>query len=131
MTGFAVLRKLFIPLALTLFLAACATPPVGGGTYTTSSGPGLTTPYAVTVKNFTTAEFLHLTNVMETEFPYYLSTRSQSGDTTKMVYGYVSQASTKDLWRWVNILLDTMGLDPDRQVKVVVSGTAFLIDKLY
>ena len=131
MTGIAAIRKLLFPLALTLFLAACATPPAGGGAYTTSSGPGLTTVYAVTFKNFTTAEYLRLTNVMEAEFPYYLSTRSTSGDTTRMVYGYVSQASTKDLWRWLNTLLGTMGLDPDRQVKVVVSGTDFLVDKLY
>ncbi len=111
---------------------AGATASVGGGTgggFATT--PGLTTTYSITFKNFTTREILEITEVMENEFPNYITNRAPSGDTTKMVYGYVSKAPASKIYKWMNILLMDMGLDPDSQVKVIMRGSAMEIDKIY
>jgi hypothetical protein len=113
---------------------AGATASTGGSTGTATSfgtAPGLTTTYAVTFKNFTTREILEITEVMENEFPNYVTARAPSGDTTKMVYGYVSKAPANKMYKWMNILLMDMGLDPDSKVKVIMQGSAMEIDKLF
>ena len=92
---------------------------------------GLTSTYQVEFVNFSTRQTLELTEVMEAEFPCFVSARSPNGDTTKMIYGYVSKASGAKLHKWMNILLINMGLDPDNQVKVIMRGTKLVIDKIY
>jgi len=92
---------------------------------------GLVSTYAVVMRNFTTREYLEIKNVMENEFPCFVTTRNPSGDTTKRIYGYVSRASASKIEEWLNILLMDMGLNPDSQVKMVVSGTEIMIDKIF
>ena len=113
--------------------AAAPVASTGGGSTGTSFGPapGLTTTYAITFKNFTTREILEITDVMQTEFPHYVRSRAPSGDTTKMIYGYVSKAPAEKIYKWMNILLMDMGLDPDSQVKVMMHGSAMEIDKIF
>ncbi|MBE0529646.1 MAG: hypothetical protein IH626_02395 [Rhodospirillales bacterium] len=95
------------------------------------SDTGLTNTYAVVFRNFTTREYMEVKNVMEHEFPCFITTRNPSGDTSKRIYGYVSRASASKIEEWLNILLIDMGLDPDSQVKMVVSGTEILLDKVF
>jgi hypothetical protein len=92
---------------------------------------GLTATYAVTLRNFTTPEYLELKKVMETEFPCYIGTRMPSGDTSTRHYGYVSRAPAHKIEEWINILLMDMGLNPDGQVKIIMDRTAILIDKIF
>lgn len=105
----------------------------GGGTAASGDGTctGLTTTYQIEFRNFTTRDTLQLTEVMENEFPCYVSARSPNGDTTKFIYGYVSQASGAKLNKWMNILLINSGYDPDNQVKVIMSGTKLVVDKIF
>lgn len=105
----------------------------GGATAGGSDGActGLSTTYQVEFRNFTTREALELTEVMENEFPCYVSARSPNGDTTKFIYGYVTQASGSKMNKWMNILLINSGYDPDSQVKVIMSGTKLVVDKIF
>lgn len=95
------------------------------------SDTGLTNTYAVIFRNFTTREYLEIKNVMENEFPCFITTRNPSGDTSKRIYGYVSRASASKIEEWLNILLIDMGLNPDSQVKMVVNGTEIMLDKIF
>ena len=92
---------------------------------------GLTTTYAVVMSNFTTREYMQIKDVMEHEFPCFVTTRNPTGDTTKRIYGYVSRASASKIEEWLNIVLIDMGLDPDSQVKMITSGTEIMIDKIF
>ncbi|MCG8512400.1 MAG: hypothetical protein MI741_24545, partial [Rhodospirillales bacterium] len=92
---------------------------------------GLVSTFAITMRNFTTREYLEIKNVMEKEFPCFVNTRNPSGDTAVRVYGYVSRASASKLEEWLSILLIDMGLDPDSQVKMVVAGTRIELDKIF
>lgn len=92
---------------------------------------GLPSTFAIVMSNFTTREYLEIKNVMESEFPCFITTRNPTGDTSKRVYGYVSRASASKIEEWINILLMDMGLDPDSQVKVLVSGTEINLDKIF
>ena len=103
----------------------------GGAVGSGGSCTGLTTTYQVEFRNFSTRETLELTEVMENEFPCFVSARSPNGDTTKMIYGYVSQASGAKMNKWMNLLLINMNYDPDSQVKVIMQGTKLVIDKIF
>ncbi len=92
---------------------------------------GLTTTYAIVMSNFTTREYMQIKDVMEHEFPCFITTRNPTGDTTKRIYGYVSRASASKIEEWLNIVLIDMGLDPDSQVKMITSGTEIMIDKIF
>ncbi len=92
---------------------------------------GLTTTYAVVMSNFTTREYMQIKDVMEHEFPCFVTTRNPTGDTSKRIYGYVSRASGSKIEEWLNIVLIDMGLDPDSQVKVITSGTEIMLDKIF
>ncbi len=99
----------------------------GGG-----AQPGLATTYAITFRNFTTREIMEITGVMESEFPYYTTSRAPMGDTAVMQYGYVSQAPAHKIVNWLNILLMDMGLDPDRNVKVIATSQSSIeLDKIF
>ncbi len=108
-----------------------------GGVNQSAAGAGqngqssLTSTYNVTFKNFETSEVMKITDVMENEFPDYVRSRAPKGDTTKMVYGYVSKAPAHKIYEWMNILLTDMGLNPDDQVKVTVDNTKLVLNKLY
>jgi hypothetical protein len=110
--------------------AATSAAPVAGGC-PASVNTGLTTTYSIVMRNFTTREYLEMKNVMENEFPCFVTTRNPSGDSAVRVYGYVSSASASKIEEWLNILLIDMGLDPDSQVKMVVAGTQIEIDKIF
>jgi hypothetical protein len=92
---------------------------------------GLTTTYAIVMTDFTTREYMEIKDVMEHEFPCFVTTRNPTGDTTKRIYGYVSRASASKIEEWLNILLIDMGLDPDSQVKMITSGTEIMIQKIF
>ena len=115
------------PAATTM--AAPAGAPVAG--CPASLNTGLPSTYAIVMRNFTTREYMEIKNVMENEFPCFITTRNPSGDTTKRIYGYVSNASASKIEEWINVLLIDMGLDPDSQVKVLVSGTEIMLDKIF
>ena len=123
-----VLRKKLAYLTRGAGAAAGTAPATGTGSAT---GPGLTTTYAFTFRNFTTREILEITEVMENEFPHYVRSRAPSGDTARMDYGYVSKAPSHKIYKWINILLMDMGLDPDSQVKLTMQRSAFQLDKLF
>lgn len=98
----------------------------------TGPAPGLTTTYAITFRNFTTREIMEIKGVMESEFPHYVTSRAPTGDTAVMRYGYVSQAPAHKIVDWINMLLMDMGLDPDRQVKVIARDQSSIeIDKIF
>ncbi len=122
------------------YLTRGAGAPVAGGTAAAApaatapaadSGYGLATIYRITFKNFTTRELLEITEVMETEFPQYVSSEVPSGDTTKWTYGYRTKAPAQKIHKWLNILLMDMGLDPDSQVKITMAGTDIQLDKIF
>ena len=92
---------------------------------------GLTTTYAIVMSNFTTREYMQIKDVMEHEFPCFVTTRNPTGDTSKRIYGYVSRASASKIEEWLNIVLIDMGLDPDSQVKMITSGTEIMLDKIF
>ncbi|MBT3305350.1 MAG: hypothetical protein HN377_02605 [Alphaproteobacteria bacterium] len=116
--------------AATTGAAAPAAAPMGGAC-PASVNSGLASTFAIVLRNFTTREYLEIKNVMETEFPCFITTRNPSGDTSKRIYGYVSNASASKIEEWINILLIDMGLDPDSQVKVTVFGTEIQLDKIF
>ena len=93
--------------------------------------PELVTTYTFTFHNFTTREVLSIAEVMEREFSGFVRARSPEGNSSAFKYGYVTKASGNELYRWVNLLLMNMGLDPDRQVKFTERGTKIEIDKLF
>ena len=113
--------------------AASSAAPAGGAVSgcPASLNTGLPSTYAIVMRNFTTREYMEIKNVMENEFPCFITTRNPSGDTTKRIYGYVSNASASKIEEWINVLLIDMGLDPDSQVKVLVSGTEIMLDKIF
>ncbi len=102
-----------------------------GGACPAGVNTGLASTFAIVMSNFTTREYLEIKNVMENEFPCFITTRNPTGGTSKRIYGYVTYASASKIEEWINILLIDMGLDPDSQVKVLVSGTEIMIDKLF
>lgn len=126
-----ILNRLALAAIVAVTVAACATPPQPQTGGYANATPGLTTTYAVTLRNFSTREIMAITGTMEREFPYYVTSRAPVGDTAVMRYGYVSQAPAHKLYDWVNVMLMNMGLDPDRRVKVIVNQTAIDIDKIY
>lgn len=75
------------------------------------SDPGLINNYNFTFRNFTMKEILAITDVMETEFPDFLSVRGVSGDATVYKYNYASRAKSDDIYKWMNVLLTDMGYD--------------------
>ncbi|MBL6929459.1 MAG: hypothetical protein ISR44_09840 [Rhodospirillales bacterium] len=120
------------PMAQAAPAAAASVPagaPVAG--CPASANTGLASTYSIVMSNFTTREYLEIKNVMENEFPCFITTRNPYGDTSKRVYGYVSNASASKIEEWINILLIDMGLDPDSQVKVLVAGTEIMLDKIF
>ena len=104
---------------------------IAGGGQANGDMPGLATTYAVTFKNFSTKDTLHITDVMEHDFPGYVTARAPTGDTTALNYGYVSTAPAQKLLKWMNQLLIEMNLDPDSQVKVQIEGSRIELDKLF
>ena len=115
--------------------APAATSGGGGAPMPAAAGgaqPGLATTYAITFRNFTTREIMQITGVMESEFPYYSTSRAPMGDTAVMQYGYVSHAPAHKIVQWLNILLMDMGLDPDRNVKVIATSQSSIeLDKIF
>lgn len=109
--------------------AATAAAPVAG--CPADLDTGLPSTFAIVMSNFTTREYMEIKNVMETEFPCFITTRNPSGDTSKRIYGYVTRASASKVEEWINILLMDMGLDPDSQVKVLTQGTQIHLDKIF
>ena len=96
-----------------------------------SSTGGLASTYTFTFRNFTTREVMEMTGVMEGEFTGFVRARAPEGDSSAFKYGYVTKARADKLYRWVNLLLMDMGLDPDTQVKLTKRGTKIEIDKLF
>lgn len=92
---------------------------------------GLTSTYAIVLRDFTTREYLDIKNTMEHQFPCYVGTRNPSGDTSKRIYGYVSRASSAKIEEWLNIMFMDMGLSPDGQIKMIADGTQIEIDKIF
>ena len=95
-----------------------------------SLGGGLANEYAVTFRNFTTREIIEFTEVMEKEFPGFVRSGRPTGDTAVMTYAYRTKAPGNKIYKWINILLMDMGLDPDSKAKVSIRGTAIDIDKI-
>jgi len=97
---------------------------------TPSYDTGLTTVYAIRFENFTTAEMFEVIEVMEHEFPGYVRSRDIEGNPVRATYGYISRAPASKIYRWINILLMDMGLDPDSRVQVIKRGTEITLKKL-
>ncbi len=102
----------------------------GAGVANSGQG-GLVNTYQVVFQNFSTVELLQITDVMETEFPQFQSARAPQGDTTKATYAYLSKAPANKLFKWMNILLMDMGLNPDSQVKIVMDDRKITLDKIF
>ena len=94
------------------------------------AGKGLVNEYAVTFRNFSTREILEFTEIMEKEFPGYVRSDRPTGDSAVMTYAYRTRAPSHKLYKWVNILLMDMGLDPDSNINVTMRGTAIMLDKI-
>ncbi len=107
-----------------------ATASVGNEAGSSSVG-GLASTYTFTFRNFSTREVMEITEVMESEFPGFVNARAPEGSSSAFKYGYVTKAKSNKLYKWVNLLLMDMGLDPDSQVKLQKRGTKIEIDKLY
>jgi hypothetical protein len=91
---------------------------------------GLTTIYAIRFEDFTTSEMFEVIEVMEHEFPGFVRSRDVEGTPIRAIYGYVSRAPSSKIYRWINILLMDMGLDPDSRVQVMKRGTEITLKKL-
>jgi len=91
---------------------------------------GLTTIYAIRFENFTTNEMFEVIEVMEHEFPGFVRSRDIEGTPVRATYGYISRAPSSKVYRWINILLMDMGLDPDSRVQVMKRGTEITLKKL-
>jgi hypothetical protein len=109
---------------------ASSAPATGSGETTPDYESGLTTIYAIRFENFTTGEMFEVIEVMEHEFPGFVRSRDIEGTPVRATYGYISRAPSSKIYRWINILLMDMGLDPDSRVQVVKRGTEITLKKL-
>ncbi|MBW2275614.1 MAG: hypothetical protein JRG96_20330 [Deltaproteobacteria bacterium] len=100
------------------------------GQTTAAYEDGLTTIFAIRFENFTTNEMFEVIEVMEQEFPGFVRSRDIEGTPVRATYGYISRAPSSKIYRWINILLMDMGLDPDSRVQVVKRGTEITLKKL-
>lgn len=91
---------------------------------------GLTTTYTIRFEDFAQSEMLEVIEIMESEFPEFVSSRGVEGTARRGTYGYLSRASGQDLYRWLVMLLGDMGLDPDSRAQIVKQGTKFTLKKL-
>ena len=118
-------RIIIFAFSLFLLLAACET--------ANNSGPpsyGLVSTYTFVFRNFTTREVFQITDKMENS-PGFVRWRSPEGDSSVSKHGYVTRASGGKLHRNVNDILTGMGLSPDGQVKIILRGTTFHLDKIF
>lgn len=84
-----------------------------------STDPGLVNNMLFTFRNFSMKEILAVTEVMEKEFPEFVDVRNTSGDATVYKYNYATRATSKDLFKWMNILLSDMGYE-EHEFRVTV-----------
>lgn len=107
----------------------------GSTTSAPSSGSasvgGLVTTYSFIFRNFSTREVYAITEVMEGEFPGFVSSGDPDGSSSVFKYPYKTKAKSAKLLKWVNLLLIDQGLNPDSQVKITKRGTKFELDKLF
>ena len=96
-----------------------------------SAVSGLVTNYSFVFRNFSTREIYSITEVMEGEFPGFVSSGDPEGSSSVYKYPYKTKATSGKLIKWVNLLLMDQGLDPDSKVKVTKRGTTVEIDKLF
>ncbi len=110
----------------------------GGGTVSSVGGGGgdsrcgrLQTSYTVTLRRFNTPETLQVINTMAGEFPCYQSHDLLPGKTSAIrKYEYVSRAKAGKLEEWLSITLMDMGLNPDKDVEIILNGSEFILDKI-
>lgn len=91
---------------------------------------GLNVPYTVTMKRLSTSESLGILNVMSSEFPGYVSHDLIDSNPAVRSYSYTSSATTAKLEEWLNILLGDMGLQPGRDVAVIMNGSNIIIERV-
>lgn len=93
--------------------------------------PGLKTTYSFEFHNFKKTELLALKGIMETKFPLYIGPPGDiQGDSAVLRFAYITKAPRNKMYKWVHQLLDEEGFDIDHSVKVMVSGTKYVIDKI-
>ncbi len=89
------------------------------------------TTYSFTFRNFSTREIIEITDIMESEFPGFIRASAPEGSSSSFNYGYVTKANASKLYRWINLMLIDIGLDPDEQVKMVKRGSKLELNKLF
>ncbi len=94
------------------------------------SDPGLINNYNFTFRNFTMKEILAVTEVMEAEFPDYVTVRGVSGDATVYKYNYASRAKSDDIYKWMNILFTDMGYEPHEYRVTVRENRLFTVERM-
>lgn len=89
----------------------------------------LTNQILFTFRNFSSAELINLTDVMEHEFPHTRKLSIVAGDRSLMRVNLTTQATEKELFRWMTLLLSQDY--EDGQIKLQVLSGDFNVDKLY
>ena len=92
--------------------------------------PGLINNMNFTFRNFSMKEILAITEVMEKEFPEFVDVRGVSGDATVYKYNYATRATSKDLYKWLNILLLDMGYEEHEYRVTVRNGRTFSVEQV-
>ena len=104
--------------------------PVHGARDPVSSGHGVMTPYAVTLRYFETREALAIVRVMADEFPGYREHEMLRSTARMRQYSYVTTAKAHKLEEWLVILLRDMGFEVDKNVKIVIEGSEIAVEKV-
>ena len=111
------------------YMARGSTSATGSSGYSGSSA-NLENTFGFVFRNFKTSETHEITEIMEKEFPKYVRTLPPQGSGPVLRYGYVTRAPQHKIYKWMNILLADMGIDPDNDVNITMRGTEVTIEKL-
>lgn len=86
--------------------------------------------YTVTMRHLPTEDAMSILSVMTEEFPGYRSHEMIRGGNQVRRYEYVTTASSSKIERWLTLLLLDMGLDPERDVVLMMRNGDIVIDQV-
>ena len=94
------------------------------------SGHGIQTPYTVTLRYFDRREALTIIGVMADEFPGYNTHTLLTADQATRKYSYITSAKPHKMEEWLTILLGDMNFNPDKEVRIAISGANITVEKI-
>jgi hypothetical protein len=92
---------------------------------------GLVNDLVITFRNFKMREILEFTEIMEKEFPKFVTVRGTSGDATVYNYNYATRASATDIYKWMNIMFSDMGYEQEEFRITMRKNRQFSVEKMF